>query len=413
MITDFRVRNISWFGVLLKWDYEENSCCSVILLERTSDNSKSLVHYRGRKRQCKVVGLSPNTKYTFTLQQDNTPATAKEYSKQAAGPDIPRIRVENCDSQDDDPTFDHEEQSGVDIVQEQREIDLVEASIKHDVEQNREMKGEEVGESGDDQKRIRELEVTFRTEKCGKHDARLIAAIENHDMSEVRRICSQSPEVISIPDKTGVTPMMIAAIRGYPSIIRVLLEAGANLDQPNPGGKTALMLAAYHGHNHVITTLMELGCNWQKLDNAGCTALHYCVERGNIDIARTLLDTGADINTPDSRGYTCLLSLCLGDREDVEMAKFLLDNGADPNLNLQKGESVLMAATRTNKPALTRLLIEYGATVKTKTRYGYTALDMARQGSECYEIISEYPLEDSESEKEEDDFSSWMSKKAR
>ena len=42
---------------------------------------------------------------------------------------------------------------------------------------------------------MRELEVTFRTEKCGKHDARLIAAIENHDMALVRRICEQSPEV--------------------------------------------------------------------------------------------------------------------------------------------------------------------------------------------------------------------------
>ena len=41
--------------------------------------------------------------------------------------------------------------------------------------------------------------------------------------------------MISIPDKTGVTPLMIAAVRGYPSIIRILLEAGANLDQLNPG----------------------------------------------------------------------------------------------------------------------------------------------------------------------------------
>ena len=48
MIKDFRVGKVSWFGVLLKWDYEENNCCSVILLERTSDNSKSLIHYRGR-----------------------------------------------------------------------------------------------------------------------------------------------------------------------------------------------------------------------------------------------------------------------------------------------------------------------------------------------------------------------------
>ena len=47
------------------------------------------------------------------------------------------------------------------------------------------------------------------------------------------------------------------------------------------------------------------------------------------------------------------------------MAKFLLDNGADPNLNLQRGETMLMAAARSNKPGLARVLIEYGANVKT------------------------------------------------
>ena len=69
-------------------------------------------------------------------------------------------------------------------------------SLQHEAAQIRVAGDEEEEELEEDEQKISELEVTFRTEKCGKHDARLIAAIENHDMTEVRRICTQSPEVI-------------------------------------------------------------------------------------------------------------------------------------------------------------------------------------------------------------------------
>ncbi|XP_063690503.1 uveal autoantigen with coiled-coil domains and ankyrin repeats-like [Bolinopsis microptera] len=468
MIKDLRVKDVSWFGGILKWDYTECEGNSVTLLERAGDSSKTVIHYRGRKRQCKIVGLNPNTNYTFTLQLDERRNLSLHNTRKSSDsshhnehlssttsllkPDIPEIKVDDYENQKEGES----EQKMENLINDDA-VKPTESSSedgKHDIESGQNGNGDEQNDTEDADKQLDlhyaspptspeqtipenepellvtdneksaveyaptspttvELEVTFRTEKCGKHDARLISAIENHDMGEVVRICSQSPEVISIPDKTGVTPLMIAAVRGYPSIIRILLEAGANLDQLNPGGKTALMLAAYHGHSHVITTLMELGCDWQRLDNAGCTALHYCVERGNIDIAQTLIDSGADINMPDSRGYTCLLSLCINDSEDVRMAKFLLDNGADPNLNLQRGETMLMAAARSNKPGLARVLIEYGANVKTKTRYGYTALDMARPASECYDVISECPLEETDSENEDDDLSSWLSDSER
>ena len=73
-----------------------------------------------------------------------------------------------------------------------------EPSLQHEAAQIRELGDEDEEDFGEDLQKMSELEVTFRTEKCGKHDARLIAAIENHDMTEVRRICSQSPEVINI-----------------------------------------------------------------------------------------------------------------------------------------------------------------------------------------------------------------------
>ena len=39
------------------------------------------------------------------------------------------------------------------------------------------------------------LVVRFRTTKSGKHDAKLVAAIEDHNTVEVKRICEESPEV--------------------------------------------------------------------------------------------------------------------------------------------------------------------------------------------------------------------------
>ena len=95
----------------------------------------------------------------------------------------------------------------MDLVQEQQEIKLEDSnepspSHQHEAGKIRGVGDEDEEDLGEDLQKISELKVTFRTEKCGKHDARLIAAIENHDMTEVRRICSQSPEVINCPDTT-------------------------------------------------------------------------------------------------------------------------------------------------------------------------------------------------------------------
>ena len=46
------------------------------------------------------------------------------------------------------------------------------------------------------------------------------------------------------------------------------------------------------------------------------------------------------------------------------MALFLLTNKADPNLHCPGRETALMAAVRTEKPAIAKLLIDFKANVK-------------------------------------------------
>ena len=54
---------------------------------------------------------------------------------------------------------------------------------------------------------------------------------------------------------------MLAAHRGDPGVVNMLLERGADIDARNNGGFTPLMFAARQGHDQVIEILLNRGAN--------------------------------------------------------------------------------------------------------------------------------------------------------
>jgi ankyrin repeat protein len=50
---------------------------------------------------------------------------------------------------------------------------------------------------------------------------------------------------VNLADIRGFTPLMMAAVRGLPSCVDLLVHAGANLHAVNPIGMTALSRARY------------------------------------------------------------------------------------------------------------------------------------------------------------------------
>jgi hypothetical protein len=55
------------------------------------------------------------------------------------------------------------------------------------------------------------------------------------------------------------TPFFMAAQRGYKSVVKVLLKAGANLHFVRPDGATPLFAAAMNGHKEVLEMLYHAG----------------------------------------------------------------------------------------------------------------------------------------------------------
>ena len=151
------------------------------------------------------------------------------------------------------------------------------------------------------------------------------------------------------PVATGETPLMTCAMAGSVEGVRALIAHDANVNAKEPaGGQTALMWAAAERHRAVVKMLMDAHADIHARTRKGFSVLHFAARQGDEEIVRMLLDAGMDINErtqPDgpavtapkpqrgnasTAGFTPLLIATV--RSKIDLALFLLEHGADPNI---------------------------------------------------------------------------------
>ncbi len=111
-----------------------------------------------------------------------------------------------------------------------------------------------------------------------------------------------------IPNRTGITPLAMAARFGATTSVIVLLRAGANPDLAidDRWGSTPLMEAAREGQLEIGRRLLRAGARINHPDAAGGTALHWAVRAGQTRFAELLLKAGVDQSARDRSGETPL-----------------------------------------------------------------------------------------------------------
>jgi len=61
--------------------------------------------------------------------------------------------------------------------------------------------------------------------------------------------------------------------KGHGDVVRVLIDAGVDVNEADDEGKTALGVAAANGHEVIAVVLIEAGSDVNKADNESWTAL--------------------------------------------------------------------------------------------------------------------------------------------
>jgi ankyrin repeat protein len=135
----------------------------------------------------------------------------------------------------------------------------------------------------------------------------LMQAVQANDVAQVRKLVAQGVDVSEL-DQNQDAPLIMAAYKGYTDIVRLLLEAGADVTAVDPGMKaTALHAAAYAGHAEAARLLIEHRIDIDKQGPYnGYTALHDAIWQNNVETAEVLINAGANLNIKSNAGETPL-----------------------------------------------------------------------------------------------------------
>ena len=103
----------------------------------------------------------------------------------------------------------------------------------------------------------------------------------------------------NLPDKQGVTPLMLASQLGYVEGIGILASKGARVDTANDAGETPLILAVHRKDVPMVRILLAGGADPGRTDNSGRSARDYA-KLENVAQALEEFDKSAKTRTRKS-----------------------------------------------------------------------------------------------------------------
>lgn len=182
--------------------------------------------------------------------------------------------------------------------------------------------------------------------------------------------------------------------------VRHLIELGADVNY-NSNGYTLLHYYLDVHDIELIKILLEAGINIDAKDKYDQTALFRAADRSDFGLVQFLVENGADIYTRDNNGLTILQAAAQCYSPCRELIKFLIDKGLDINATDKRGNTPLHFACeyvsieepdfdamcpRTEEPDFDaiKLLIELGADINAKNNEGLTPSDILEERMEWH-----------------------------
>jgi ankyrin repeat protein len=185
-------------------------------------------------------------------------------------------------------------------------------------------------------------------------------------------------------DGGGITPLVFATRQNCMECVKILIEAGADVNQVTHYGWTPLLTATQNRHYKIGAYLLDHGANPNIKNNGGWSPLYLATDNRNIeggdypvrkpdmdhlDYIKLLLAKNADVNVRVC-GTQSTPTNCVGDSTETRTnftMQWLNEDGATPFLRAAQSSDV----------ELMKLLLAHGADAKIPTQRNVTALAVA------------------------------------
>jgi hypothetical protein len=223
-----------------------------------------------------------------------------------------------------------------------------------------------------------ELLVATRTAVYGGlQRTRLMSAARAGDVRRVQvmlRPRGAEREVDAV-DAEGLSALHHACAAGQGGSALLLLDAGADTDVLDLRGNWCpLRYATAMGHADVVRLLLGAGAVLQDVQHSGEEPLHLACEDGRVDIVRLLLDAGAELDVSDDQNSPYILAVQQG---HAAVVLLLLDHGQNVDGRRENGDiyfTALSVAAWHGQAAMVELLLSKGADVDAQDHRGRTVL---------------------------------------
>ncbi|KAI0437057.1 ankyrin repeat-containing domain protein [Xylaria telfairii] len=212
-------------------------------------------------------------------------------------------------------------------------------------------------------------------------------AINSGNLTIVRFLI-ESGANINWVDEEGGSILYFAASKATPSLelVRFFTEKGLDINHQGGYYGNALQAASYRGNLEIVKFLVEKGADVnQQGGHYYGNALQAASYRGNLETVKFLVEKGADVNQEGGIYDTALQAASsIG---NLEIVKFLVEKGADVNQEGGAWGTALHEASHIGNLEIAKLLIENGANVNQQDDIRRTALHKASEGKNNLEVV--------------------------
>jgi ankyrin repeat protein len=202
---------------------------------------------------------------------------------------------------------------------------------------------------------------------------RAVALNAARGQGRIRAIDGMQTKVVPNLDGGGLSPLVYASRRNDLESARMLLAAGAEVNQVTGAGWSPLLVATHNRNYQLASLLLDKGANPNLVNKSGWTPLYLAVDNRNVE----------------SGDYPVRQA----DMDHLDFIKKLLAHGADVNARMkanterrvvfrgqwvnEEGETAFVRAAESSDLAVMRLLLDHGADPSIQTAVKVTALQVA------------------------------------